>query len=540
MAVRRGVGRLLWHGSTLDSGTDGARQRDTRRPLPPPSCGTWTGRSWTPSRTGSPPRRRCWAATARPWSHEQALALVGSALPESGRVLSEHLGGLDGGAPGRGRRRGGAADGGHRAGERGGGVAAGRAGAAAVAGGGGGAVRAGDDVVPRPGADGGAAGGAGCRGRSRWSWRGTRWSAGSPRPDPYLRAAQLLGVDPGRCVAIEDSPTGVASGEAAGCRVVACPHMVPIPAAPGRSRVASLAEVDLAVLARVAAGHPVDDRRAEPHTPDLRRRPDAQAAGSAGQPGRGAAGAGSRRSWGSGPCASHQVQARPGREGHSPGGAVALDGVPQRPDLALGGEQLPLVGGVAQDLPGPEVDQLQGAGHLPAQPPQHEGVEAQLEQRLRLEGLGGGAAGLVVHDAHPPAGGDVEAVDDRRAGPGPPRGRPRRAARGPGLQAGGVLQGEVPLQQACGPRPATGRGRAGRGPRRGSAPKRARTRGSRSSSSRHCGATMARPARGCARRRAGRRGVPARRARGCRGRRPRWGPRAAGRWRGSGTAAGTA
>jgi len=44
-----------------------------------------------------------------------------------------------------------------------------------------------------------------------------------PKPDPdvYLRAAQLLGVDPTRSLAIEDTPTGVAAARAAGMRVVA-------------------------------------------------------------------------------------------------------------------------------------------------------------------------------------------------------------------------------------------------------------------------------------------------------------------------------
>lgn len=42
-----------------------------------------------------------------------------------------------------------------------------------------------------------------------------------PEPDVYLRAAELLGVDTPRCLAIEDSPTGIASARAAGMRVVA-------------------------------------------------------------------------------------------------------------------------------------------------------------------------------------------------------------------------------------------------------------------------------------------------------------------------------
>ena len=42
-----------------------------------------------------------------------------------------------------------------------------------------------------------------------------------PAPDPYMRAAELLGVDPVRCVAVEDSPTGIGSAKAAGCHVIA-------------------------------------------------------------------------------------------------------------------------------------------------------------------------------------------------------------------------------------------------------------------------------------------------------------------------------
>lgn len=48
--------------------------------------------------------------------------------------------------------------------------------------------------------------------------------ARKPSPAPYLMAAKLLGVDPRRCVAFEDSPTGVASARAAGCCVYGIPH----------------------------------------------------------------------------------------------------------------------------------------------------------------------------------------------------------------------------------------------------------------------------------------------------------------------------
>src|SRR5262249_18495105 len=55
-----------------------------------------------------------------------------------------------------------------------------------------------------------------------------------PDPEPYLLAAKLLDVDPQYCVALEDSPNGVASATAAGCHVVAVPSLVPIPKAPRR------------------------------------------------------------------------------------------------------------------------------------------------------------------------------------------------------------------------------------------------------------------------------------------------------------------
>jgi sugar-phosphatase len=46
---------------------------------------------------------------------------------------------------------------------------------------------------------------------------------GKPAPDVYLRAAGLLGVPPGRCLAVEDSALGVLSARAAGMPCVAIP-----------------------------------------------------------------------------------------------------------------------------------------------------------------------------------------------------------------------------------------------------------------------------------------------------------------------------
>ena len=78
---------------------------------------------------------------------------------------------------------------------------------------------------------------------------------GKPHPEPYLRAAQLLGVEPAACVVLEDSPSGVASGEAAGCAVVAVPSVpgVALAPAPRRLVVDSLMQVDLAVLGALAS-----------------------------------------------------------------------------------------------------------------------------------------------------------------------------------------------------------------------------------------------------------------------------------------------
>ena len=51
---------------------------------------------------------------------------------------------------------------------------------------------------------------------------------GKPHPEPYLKAAALLGVDPSRAVAIEDSNTGTRSAVAAGCTVLVVPNHVPV------------------------------------------------------------------------------------------------------------------------------------------------------------------------------------------------------------------------------------------------------------------------------------------------------------------------
>lgn len=79
---------------------------------------------------------------------------------------------------------------------------------------------------------------------------------GKPHPEPYLTAAAALGVRADRCVAIEDSPTGVRSAVAAGCSVWAVPNVVAVAPGEGYTVVGSLAEIP-----RQALGL---DRRAAP------------------------------------------------------------------------------------------------------------------------------------------------------------------------------------------------------------------------------------------------------------------------------------
>jgi HAD superfamily hydrolase (TIGR01509 family) len=63
---------------------------------------------------------------------------------------------------------------------------------------------------------------------------------GKPDPDPYLRAAELLGVAPEACLAVEDSPTGSTAAERAGCAVLVVPCDVAVPVGPRRVHRGSL------------------------------------------------------------------------------------------------------------------------------------------------------------------------------------------------------------------------------------------------------------------------------------------------------------
>ena len=93
--------------------------------------------------------------------------------------------------------------------------------------------------------------------------------AGKPDPDPYLRAADLLGVSAADCLAVEDSPTGALAAERAGAGVLVVPCEVPVPGGPGRVLRESLvgltaADVPTGTRFDPAAYAPRDDRWARP------------------------------------------------------------------------------------------------------------------------------------------------------------------------------------------------------------------------------------------------------------------------------------
>jgi HAD superfamily hydrolase (TIGR01509 family) len=78
-------------------------------------------------------------------------------------------------------------------------------------------------------------------------------SHGKPHPEPYLAAARLLGVDLHACIAIEDSPPGVASAVAAGIPTIAVPHHVRVPETTGAVQISTLAGLDPQDLLRLFA-----------------------------------------------------------------------------------------------------------------------------------------------------------------------------------------------------------------------------------------------------------------------------------------------
>jgi HAD superfamily hydrolase (TIGR01509 family) len=81
---------------------------------------------------------------------------------------------------------------------------------------------------------------------------GTEVTDSKPHPEPYLRAAELVGTTADRCLAVEDSPTGVTSARAAGCTVLAVPSLRPIEPADDVHVLTSLAGVTPDTIAALA------------------------------------------------------------------------------------------------------------------------------------------------------------------------------------------------------------------------------------------------------------------------------------------------
>ncbi|GGC58310.1 HAD family phosphatase [Hoyosella rhizosphaerae] len=69
---------------------------------------------------------------------------------------------------------------------------------------------------------------------------GDEVTRGKPDPEPYAKAAAELGFAPGDCLAIEDSPTGTAAADAAGCSVLVVPCEVAVPEGRRRTQRVSL------------------------------------------------------------------------------------------------------------------------------------------------------------------------------------------------------------------------------------------------------------------------------------------------------------
>lgn len=76
---------------------------------------------------------------------------------------------------------------------------------------------------------------------------------GKPHPDPYLAAATALGVEPGSCLVVEDSPSGVAAGLAAGMTVWSVNGAAAVPGA--HRHYPTLADAATDVVAFAATAH---------------------------------------------------------------------------------------------------------------------------------------------------------------------------------------------------------------------------------------------------------------------------------------------
>lgn len=88
----------------------------------------------------------------------------------------------------------------------------------------------------------------------KFTLTGDEMIVAKPDPWPFAHAAEVLGVAPENCIAIEDSLPGTLSAEAAGIPVVVVRGHVPVPAGPLRSRVIDLSDITLDRLQDVVNG----------------------------------------------------------------------------------------------------------------------------------------------------------------------------------------------------------------------------------------------------------------------------------------------
>jgi HAD superfamily hydrolase (TIGR01509 family) len=68
---------------------------------------------------------------------------------------------------------------------------------------------------------------------------------GKPHPEPYLTAAERLGLHPSQCLAFEDSITGLTSAVAAGTNAVGVTNMLELPQGDDRKIIDSLVGINL-------------------------------------------------------------------------------------------------------------------------------------------------------------------------------------------------------------------------------------------------------------------------------------------------------
>lgn len=82
---------------------------------------------------------------------------------------------------------------------------------------------------------------------------------GKPDPESYLLAAHRLGVDIARCVAIEDSPSGIGAAWSSGAATIAVRRLAKLDARPGLTRLTTLDGLGLEGIRAIANGEVRDE-----------------------------------------------------------------------------------------------------------------------------------------------------------------------------------------------------------------------------------------------------------------------------------------